>query len=186
LRTAFRTAVEAAAAFEDVVDDEPRHRSLAKAVVAYLEAVEPGSTRPAGNSAGGAGSSGAPSGSGGGRVSPVQPSGHSSGPLMSAPAATEGRPAAGLPTQAASRSAWSEIRRRVGIAAGALGLLVVLGVIYLGLHSYANRSIDHVGHHALTTESHPAAPGGRTGHAWPPKPPASSPPTVLPAARHPL
>jgi hypothetical protein len=186
LRSAFRTAVEAAAAFEEVVDDEPRHRSLVKAVVAYLEAVEPGSTRSAANSASGPGSSGAPGGSGGGRVSPVHPLITSPGSLRSAPAAAGDRPATGSSIPVAGRSTWAEIRRRVAIAAGSLGLLVMLGVIYLGLHSYASRSINRVGHHALTTESQPAAPGAKTGHAWPPKPPASSTPAVLPAAGHPL
>lgn len=122
LRTAFRTAVEAAAAFEDVVDEEPRHRSLAKAVVAYLEAVEPGSTRSAGNSTSGPGSAGAPGGSGGSRVSPVQPSRTSSISPTTAPSAAAG-------AQAVSRSAWAAIRRRVGIAAGSLGLLAITAAV---------------------------------------------------------
>jgi len=189
LRTAFRTAIEAAAAFEEVVDDEPRHRSLPKAVVAYVEAVEPGSTRPVENPPSGPGPAGHSVGSGGGRVAPVPPPRNPSGSFRTAPTAPASsgpRPAAGRPTPAASRSAWAALRRRVGIAAGSLGLLVVLGVLYLGIHSYGSWPVRHVGHHALTTEPHPAAQGARTGHAWPLKPPASSTPAVLPAARHPL
>ncbi len=46
IRSAFRTAVEAAAAFEEVVADEPRHKSLPSAVVAYLQSLEPDASRP--------------------------------------------------------------------------------------------------------------------------------------------
>ena len=182
LRTAFRTAIEASAAFEEVVDDEPRHRSLQKAVVAYLEAVEPGSTRLVGTFASGPGSAGPSGGPGEGRAISVQQPRIASGSPRTAPTA----PACSSARPVVSRGAWAALRRRVSIAAGSLGLLAVLGVLYLGIHSYASGAIRHVGHHALTTELHPAGPGARTGHAWPPKPPASSAPAVLPAARHPL
>ncbi len=177
LRTAFRTAVEAAAAFEEVVDEEPRHRSLPKAVVAFLEAVEPGSTRPVEGSSGGPGPARTPGGSAGGHVLAVRPS---------APSTVNGPQAAGRQSPAASRSGWAALRRRVSIAAGSLGLLAVLGVLYLGIHSHVDRPVVHVGHHVLTTEPHPGGSGSRSGHAWPPKPPASSVPTMLPAPRHPL
>lgn len=195
LRSAFRTAVEAAAAFEEVVDDEPRHRSLPKAVVAYLEAVEPGSTRSAAGSASGSGSPGSPGGSAGGRAPSVQPIATSPGSLRTAPAAAVGRPpvsgsspVAGSQPLAVSRGAWAAIRRRVGIAAGSLGLLAVLGVLYLGVHSHASWPVKHVARHALAAGQHPAVPGARTGHAWPPKPPSTSTSTlaVLPTVRHPL
>jgi hypothetical protein len=49
-RSSFHTAVEAAAAFEDVVRDEPHHNCLPSAVIAYVEAAVPGSTGPGGHS----------------------------------------------------------------------------------------------------------------------------------------
>jgi hypothetical protein len=141
LRTAFRTAIEASAAFEEVIDDEPRHRSLQKAVVAYLEAVEPGSTRPVEGSSGGSGPARIPSGSAGGHVPAIRPSALSTvngpqaagrqssfGELRTTPSKAEG-------SSPASRSAWAALRRRVSIAAGSLGLLAVLGVLCLGIHS---------------------------------------------------
>ena len=119
MRSAFRTAAEAAAAFEEVVDDEPRLRSRPSAVVAYLEAVEPGSTRNAGNSAGGSGPAQTPGGSSGGRLAAVRSSLDSTAPLRSASGTVAGPPAA-------IRNGWAALRRRVAITAGRLGLLAAL------------------------------------------------------------
>ncbi len=185
-RGAFRTAAEAALAFEEVVDDEPRVKSRPSAVLAYLEAVEPGSTgTPAGGPSPSRNTSG---GSAGSRVSAVRPSIGAPQPLKAAPGAAEGQAAAcandGRPTPI--RSGWAAIRRRVGIAAGSLGLLAVLAVLYVGIRSYAHSPVSHVGHRALTTESRPTAPGARSDRTWPRRSPASASRPLLPGSRHPL
>lgn len=160
-RTAFRTAGEAAVAFEEVFDDEPRVKSRSSAVLAYLEAVEPGSTRAAGSSSSGPGPARTPGGSAGGGVASSRSS--SSSNLTSA--AASGPSTADGCSPAVSRKGWASLRRRVGIAAGSLGLLAVLVALYLGLHGHATWPVVHGGHHALTAESPRASHGAVSGHS---------------------
>lgn len=169
LRTAFRTAVDAAAAFDEVVADEPLHKSQLSAVVAYLQALGCGSSEPAGNDgSGGSGGVRPPGSATGGRAASTQGSFKVvavSEALDRPPAASETpKPAPGKTARmpVAHGGAWSSIRRRVGIVAVSIGLLGVLGLLYVGAHLHLASSISHVGHHAMVTRQ------------------------VLPVPRHPL
>lgn len=191
LRTSFRNSVEAAVAFEEVFDDEPRVKSRPSAVLAYIEAVEPGSTRTAPAPTGGPGPARTPGGTASGRGTSVSVPAGQGASWRPSPAKFEG-PAASqesTPSQAQSgkgRSAWSSIRRRVGIAAGSLGLVAILGVVYFGPRAHAHWPIRHDGHRVLATETHPAAVPAAARHAKPLKSPASAGQAALPPSRHPL
>ena len=141
LRSAFRTGVDAAAAFEEVVAEEPLHKSQLSAVVAYLHALGVGALEPVGNSAPGGPdrARSAAGGPAGGRVTPAAAG-------APRPATSNVKP---LPTGA--RGAWSSIRRRVGIGAASTVLLGTLGLLYFGAHLHAGSSIRRVGHHAMVT-----------------------------------
>ena len=87
-----------------------------------------------------------------------QPSLDARGSLETVPGKAEG------PSDV-SRKGWASLRRRVGIAAGSLGLLAVLVALYVGLHGHATRPVVHGSHHALTAESPRASHGAVSGHS---------------------
>lgn len=197
-RSSFRTAGEAAVAFESVLADEPRHRSTGAAVVAYLEAAVPASGGPALQVASG------------------QPSFDSRRSFRTTPSRVEGLPAVSGPARAvngppptairpssfdsmrslrtassggsgapgANRFGWTALRRRVGIVALSLGLLGLFGVVYLGASGHVTWPVKNNGRQVLVAESHAAGAEGVPREAPSAKPPASAP-SVLPAPRDP-
>ncbi len=120
-RSSFRTAGEAAVAFESVMADEPRHRSQPSAVVAFVTAVGRGAAAQPGRPADAAPRPGAgdpPDVGGlppGGARSPQAPA--QAAAALSAIRSRRPLPAAvSSSTWLASRSGWSVLRRRVRLA----------------------------------------------------------------------
>jgi hypothetical protein len=180
-RSSFRTAGEAAVAFESVMADEPRHRSSSAAVMTFVDAAVAGPSGVDGPPAAsrqsqtgsGPGSARASGGTGGGRVE--------SRPAARPAVAASLAPSS--PDSHARRSVWAAIRRRAAVAALSLGLVALFGVAYLGAGGHMSWPATNGVRHALVVQAGPADASLVRDQARSPKPPASVP-SVLPAHRH--
>lgn len=182
-RSSFRTAGEAAVAFESVLADEPRHRSSAAAIMAFVEAAVPDRSEPVGQSVTGQPSAG--SGSGPAREisrPPVVNRAPEPAPMQRTERA--GAVAVLPPALHERRSVWAVIRRRAAAAALSLGLVAILGVAYLNAHGHANWPVKNNARHALVAQSGPAG-GDRARHPARSLKPTASASSVLPAPRDP-
>ncbi len=195
-RSSFRTAAEAAAAFEDVLADEPRQRSSPAEVVAYLDAAlsrDGEASRPL---AGGPTPISPGACTDGDRVGADQASGPMTGAQakcargasqepeeslsqqVSSAAASEGQ----APTPRRNKFGWDVLGWRLRAATLSLGLIALFGLTYFGAHGHAGWP---VGSHGRTPVSL-SLPAGehslvlRAGGTVTPGP-APSAPSVLPA-----
>jgi hypothetical protein len=191
-RSSFRTAGEAAVAFENVLADEPRHRSSAAAVLAFVEAAMPSASEPLRTS----------DKQGGHRIEsspsvrpsvaaknaaeigrqPVVMRGPERAPAF--PTAPAGPGRAVPPPSHERKSMWAAIRRRAAVAAMSLGLVTLFGVAYLGASGHAIWPVTRFGRHVAAEQAGNAGATPDIDRARPPKSPAFVP-SVLPAHRHP-
>jgi hypothetical protein len=191
-RSSFRTAGEAAVAFENVLADEPRHRSSSAAVLAFVEAAMPSASEPARTSGGPGGrriesspaarpSVAATNAAAIGRQ-PAAMRGPERAPALSTSPVGPGKSVP--PPSHERKSMWAAIRRRAAVAAMSLGLVILFGVAYLGAGGHAIWPVTSVGRHAVVGQADRADAAVQLGRTRPQESPAGVS-SVLPAHRHP-